>query len=316
MLPTIKASQIPEDTSNRWLIENIWSDSACGIICASPKSGKTFFCLSMAVSVASGKALLGKYEVPSKGACLLYCAEDRLSSIKTRLEGIAKIQGLSLEELDIHIITAPSFKLDSENDITELKATLAEFKPRLLILDCLVRLHNGSENDSLHLSRTLGKVRELQREFSTSIAIVHHSVKNAGNGRLSNSIRGSSELFAFVDSAVFLEKNKMGQVLLSTEQRSESSISGIPLKLETKNGLGLVIDETNQATVDTVASNGKNAVDRILDAMKTSNEPMTVRRIRLLSQMNTANAVDVVRLLESQGKVVKGSLGYVLAHRQ
>ena len=69
----------------RWLIEDLWSDQAVGIVGGQPKSCKSFLALDMAVSVASGAPCLRRFEVRRTGPVLLFAAEDALHVVRARL---------------------------------------------------------------------------------------------------------------------------------------------------------------------------------------------------------------------------------------
>ena len=79
-LSTAPASSAP------WLIDQLWTAHAVGIIGGTPKSYKTWMALEMAVSVASGSACLTTFAVPSPGPVLLYAAEDSQATLRLRLE--------------------------------------------------------------------------------------------------------------------------------------------------------------------------------------------------------------------------------------
>jgi len=64
-LPASSASTTP------WLIDQLWTAPAVGIIGGNPKSYKTWLALEMAVAVASGSACLDSFAVPSAGPVLL-----------------------------------------------------------------------------------------------------------------------------------------------------------------------------------------------------------------------------------------------------
>src|SRR5689334_10440577 len=80
------------------------------------------------------------------GRVLLFAAEDALHVVRQRLAGIAAAAGRALADLDIHVITAPSVRLDLEADRDALTETIAALRPKLLVLDPFVRLHRIDEN--------------------------------------------------------------------------------------------------------------------------------------------------------------------------
>jgi RecA-family ATPase len=168
-LRTSAASNAP------WLIDQLWTAHAVGIIGGAPKSYKTWMALEMAVSVASGSACLASFAVPSPGPVLLYAAEDSESALRLRLESLAQHHGLHLAYLDIRVITADSLRLDRTADQERLEATLMLHRPVLLILDPLVRLHAIDENAAGEIAALLGYLRLLQRKTAAAIALVHLS---------------------------------------------------------------------------------------------------------------------------------------------
>src|SRR5580658_11242407 len=137
MLLPVEPAWRPADRAGeqRWLVTSLWSEQAVGIIGGEPKCCKSFLALDLAVSVAAGTACLRRFPVPRPGRVLLYAAEDALHIVRRRLEGICAASGLSLAELDVQVITAPTLRLDLEADRVRLDETITRLKPRLLVLD-------------------------------------------------------------------------------------------------------------------------------------------------------------------------------------
>ena len=133
-LPVVRIGQIPrEENSQRWLVEQLWGDSSVGVIGGAPKCSKTWLGLDLALSVATGTACLGKYAVPRPGPVLIYLAEDALTLVRERVEGIARHRGLDLADVDIHVITAPTLRLDRELHQNRLLETAKRLRPRLYL---------------------------------------------------------------------------------------------------------------------------------------------------------------------------------------
>ena len=177
-LPTTRAAHLaqPETTEAAWLIEDLWSTEAVGIIGGEPKCGKSFLALDLAVAVASGTPCLRRFPTRQSGSVLLYAAEDAWHIVRQRLEGIACAAGVSLESLNVHVITVPTLRLDRADDQQALKATVARLQPKLLILDPFVRLHAIDENVAGEVAPLLAYLRSLQRHHHTAVALVHLSL--------------------------------------------------------------------------------------------------------------------------------------------
>ncbi|MBF0366473.1 MAG: AAA family ATPase [Oligoflexia bacterium] len=234
--PTTLVHCLSERTEEqKWLVDQLWTVGAVGIIGGEPKCCKSFLALSLAIAVSSGVPCLGRYKVHKQGRVVIYAAEDAPHIVKGRLEGLSKKNNLNLDSLDIHAITVPSIRLDREEDQLKLKRTIEKLRPQLLILDPFVRLHRIDENASGEVAFILASLREIQRTYQTAIIIVHHSKKGA-TGRAGQGLRGSSEFHAWGDVNLYLRRDKNDQLLLSIEHRDAKSQTGIPLQITEENG--------------------------------------------------------------------------------
>jgi hypothetical protein len=293
-----------------WLIDQLWTAQAVGIIGGSPKSYKTWLALEMAVAVASGSRCLQTFAVSSSGPVLLYAAEDSESALRLRLESLAQHHRLHLPYLDIRVITADSLRLDRTSDQERLEATLMLHRPVLLILDPLVRLHAIDENAAGEIAALLGYLRVLQRKTGSAIALVHHAKKTlSAHGGAGYSLRGSSDLYAWVDSFLYLRRHH-GQLMLSAEHRSASGTGPLPLELaNAESGPYLKLtsaSNASQLTRDPLS-------EQIVALLRQSAEPRTAESIRSSLQVRNQRLVECLRQLSEQQKIVRLPQGYVLA---
>lgn len=231
-LPVVRIGQIPlEEQRPRWLVQELWGDSSVGVIGGAPKCSKTWLGLDLALSVASGTACLGRYAVPQPGPVLVYLAEDALPTVRQRVAGMARHRGLELAAVEIHVITAPTLRLDREPQQKRLFETARRLQPRLLLLDPLVRLHGLDENHAGEVAGLLAYFRSLQRELQVSVILVHHTRKNTAAGvAAGQGLRGSSDIHAFGDSNLYLRRHKE-QLLLSSEHRAAPAAPSVALRL-------------------------------------------------------------------------------------
>jgi hypothetical protein len=231
-LPVVRVGEIKsEDDSQRWLVEELWGASSVGVIGGAPKCAKTWLGLDMALSVATGTACLGKYAVPEPGPVLVYLAEDALPVVRERVEGMARHRGLDLGQVEIHVITAPTLRLDRDRDRTRLLETTRLLRPRLLLLDPLVRLHGIDENNAGEVAELLAYFRSLQRQLDLSVLLVHHTRKNAAGGvAAGQGLRGSGDIHAFGDSNLYLRRTRE-HLVLSSEHRAARASAPVYLEL-------------------------------------------------------------------------------------
>src|ERR1700677_2033177 len=177
-LPVVRVGEIKsEENPQRWLVEGLWGASSVGVIGGAPKCAKTWLGLDMALSVATGTACLGKYAAPEPGPVLVYLAEDALPIVRERIEGMARHRGIDLARVEIHVITTPTLRLDRDRDRMRVLETSKQLRPRLLILDPLVRLHGIDENHAGEVAEILEYFRSLQRQVDLSVLLVHHTAK-------------------------------------------------------------------------------------------------------------------------------------------
>ena len=231
-LPVVRVADLPRaENAQRWLVEQLWGASSVGVIGGPPKCSKTWLGLDLALSVATGTACLGKYAVPQPGPVLLFLAEDALPVVRERVAGMARHRGIHLDGVEIHVITAPTLRLDREPHRTGLFETAKRLRPRLLLLDPLVRLHGIDENHASEVAGLLAYFRSLQRRLNLSVVLVHHTRKNAAAGvAAGQGLRGSSDLHAFGDSNLYLRRSR-DRLVLSTEHRAAPASPPVCLEL-------------------------------------------------------------------------------------
>lgn len=312
--PVQRASDLPEDTGGltSWLVEGLWCDQAVGIVGGEPKCCKSFLALDLAVSVASGAPCLRRFPTARTGPVLLFPAEDALGVVRQRLGGICAAAGVEFASLPVDVITAPTLRLDLPADRQRLERTVAERRPRLLVLDPLIRLHRIDENDASQVAPLLSFLRELQRKYQLAVVVVHHARKDAGGTRPGQALRGSSELHGWGDSNLYLRRHKQA-LTLTTEHRAAPSADPFAVQL-TQNGPALALSVLGATSV-TPASADATPTDRVREALAGQDRPVPVQKLRQLCAMRTATLCDSLAELTRLGLVVRAAGGYQLRLR-
>jgi AAA domain-containing protein len=299
----------PEE--RRWLIEQLWSDQAVGILGGEPKSCKSFLALDMAVAVASATACLRCFRVAQPGRVLLFAAEDALHVVRRRLDGICRVAGVRLADIDIQVITAPSLRLDLDADRRRLTQTVSELRPRLLLLDPFVRLHRIDENVSAEVAPLLAYLRELQRAYGVAVAVVHHARKGAAHARGGQALRGSSEFHAWGDSNLYLRR--VGDELsLCIEHRAAPSPPPLAIGLTLDaDAVALEVRSTPPAASPSPAS----VTDTVERALSLATAPLPLVTLRQICRLRTQTVCDALATLQRDGRIVKRAGGYQLTPR-
>lgn len=302
-LPVARACDLDDKANSpRWLIGELWAASGVGVLGGCPKSYKSWLGLDMAVSVATATACLARFHVPAQGPALVFLAEDALHCVKERLVSLCAHRSLSLQALDVHVITAPTLRLDRSADIQRLDNTIAAIKPRLLLLDPLVRLHAGDENSSQEISRLLDSLRILQRKHELAIILVHHTRKSGGS-RDGQTLRGSSDLWAFGDSNLFISQ-KDRHLVLSVEHRAAPAPE--PMTIE------LAPDPPHLVIVD-AADPPPSLESRLVELLSREDGPLSRTEIRRRLAVNNMRLGQAIESLIRSSIIVRSAKGLFLA---
>jgi len=311
-LPTARVADLDEVVGpTPWLVRSLWSEQAVGFVAGTPKSCKSWFGLDLAISVASNTPCLDRFEVEQPGRCLVYLAEDSLPQVRRRIAGICQHRRLDLQTLDLFVVTSPSLRLDSAEDQARLDSTLAQLRPRLVLLDPLVRLHHIDENSAAEISALLGGLRLLQRKYRAAIAVVHHIGKRS-HSQLGQALRGSTDLHAWSDSAAYLLR-KRDRLELALEHRSAPALD--PFTIE------LVSDDPACAHLrvcaDCSAARSSDIpeppfIDLLRKRLADAPQPLSRATLRRDLRVNNQRLGDALLRLERDGIARRSAQGWAL----
>jgi hypothetical protein len=308
--PTVHVADIaaPVDTEP-WLVRSLWPAAAVGLLAGPPKVTKTWLALDIAVSVSSATPCLGRFEVATPGPALLYLAEDSLASVRARIEGICRHRRLELAKAQIHFITTPSLRLDREEDKQRLFATVSLVRPRLLVLDPLVRIHGCDENDAGAISSLLASLRQLQRTHDVAILLVHHTRKN-GRGPQGYALRGSGDLYAWGDAYAYLSRRDR-TLRLALEHRSHPPSDPVALRLVSEadgSCTHLELAATDSTTTQPPLE------DLVLAELSALQAPLRRTALRSRLKVNNQRLGLALRKLLAEGRVRTDSQGWTAVH--
>ena len=287
-LPTRSPAELEDRPRHQhWLVDTLWGREAVGIIGGEPKCGKSFLALDLAVSVASAVPALRHFPTVHPGPVLMYAAEDAGHIVRTRLEGIARTAGANFATLDIAIIDVPVLRLDLQGDRQRLLDTVERIRPRLLVLDPLVRLHRVDENAVADIAPILSFLRNLQRRFDTAVVLVHHARKSAA-ARPGQALRGSSELHAWGDSNLYLRRRD-NQTVMTVEHRAAPGLNDVEIELA-DDGKGPAL-RLRRPVPDKAVPEPQTAEQRIVDVLAEAKSRSRRLRSANASRLETRPSV-------------------------
>jgi hypothetical protein len=187
-----------------WLIENALPEGVA-FVGALSGAGKTWFCLSMARALTTGKKFLGNYSVTEPVNVLYLCPEMNEKTFKKR----CRLFGIPDERFRCQTIS-DGIPIDLSDPY--LKAAVAELKP-VVFLDTAIRFSNTSdENSAGEFSQGLAKaIFALMHMKAKAVVCLHHRAKagvEAEELTLENTLRGSGDIGAICDVVWGLQYEK------------------------------------------------------------------------------------------------------------
>jgi hypothetical protein len=296
--------------THRWLVEDLWGRGAVGIVGGAPKCCKSWLGLDIALSVASGTPCLDRFPVTRAGPTLVYLAEDAAPMVRERILGICNHRRLDIDTLDLHLIDTPSLRLDLDADRTSLAAAVEAIRPKLLLLDPLVRLHRADENSSADISALLGFLRDLQRRFDTAVLLVHHMSKKH-RAQLGQALRGSGDLHAFGDCNAYLVR-KNDKLILSVEHRFAKQSDPIPLALVSDDGDNPHLEILDRADNE---QRRRPLSETVRRALADADQPLTRAALRNALRVNNHRLGLALAELEKRRIAIRGPNGWSLISR-
>lgn len=182
----------------------------------------------------------------------------------------------------------------------------AALRPRLLVLDPLVRLHRLDENSASDISRLLGFLTELQRALDLAIVLVHHASKKH-RAQPGQALRGSSDLHAWGASNAYLARGDE-HLVLTLEHRAARPLE--PMLIE------LVSRPDGSATHLALRAGGESATplaptQQILDVLRAANGPMLRKALRARLRINNHRLGEALDLLEKRRLVQRTPAGWL-----
>lgn len=203
----------------RWIIDRLLLGGTVTVLTAPGGSGKTTFTIGLALSIATGRPILGM-TVCEPGNVWVWNLEDDLDELERSI-GAAR-QHHSIEDAEIVGKLSVNSALDGSELCTATEGrdgmTLlepvfdkisAEIKAkdiRVLIIDPFVSSHAVEENSNTKIDKIAKAWARVARATGCAIILVHHTSK-AGAGEVSSaSARGASALTSAARGVLVINK--------------------------------------------------------------------------------------------------------------
>lgn len=182
------------------------------ILAGAPKTGKSYFALQLALSVAQGERFLDR---PTKQGDVLYLAlEDGSDRLARRLHQLAPARR-DLGQIAFDF-TASRLGEGLEADLDAWYARVE--RPRLIVIDTLGRIDPGprrGQSEYAHVTSILGPLQQWALNRKVAVVLVHH-IRKAGAGEMQaadvfDRILGSQGILGVVDAAYVMLRGRRDQ---------------------------------------------------------------------------------------------------------
>jgi hypothetical protein len=293
--------EVPADP---WLLDGLLVDGGLNLLAGEFRAGKSFACLDLALTVASGGGLAWGRNV-GKGSVLFYGADNGRNDLIRRIRDLSAGRGINPPHESLIIDLSP-LDLGKQEGIAILESSIRDHGPRLVIIDALVRYMGGLDESSAgDVAPMMAGFRRLTNRHGCTILLIHHLRKVSGErtrNRLIDRVRGSGDLVGAVDSALVMTVSGQGSgmsrnlVHVKCREATEADPSSFTIMAAEKGGLILAfeaadIKEATATLVETTAA-------MIIDLLQKS-EGVTFTRADLTSELSSIGMRPSERTLKS-----------------
>lgn len=216
------AMQIPEE---EWVVEKLIPQGIT-LVTGASRSYKTFLMHSLAGSISSGTPFLQRF----------HCLKSNVLIIdEENHRGILQKRHMELgtpEDLPIHFFSMRGIRIDQPALMGQVLTYCKEHAIRVVIIDSLVRVHSANENSADEMSRALKGLNTLT-VAGISVVLIHHHRKQQGYRSGSESVRGSSDIFAFSDCHIGIERDGRTITLAQGKLRIAEEMPAFRVRLNT-----------------------------------------------------------------------------------
>ncbi len=208
-------AQLEDEPDIVWQVEGHFPKGGTVTVFGTSGVGKSFYCLDLSLSVASGLPFLGRYETV-KGNVLYICSEG-VYGLKARVRAWLKRRGLT----DLGGIVFSTTTHDLQ-DTDELDRLLSEARDvlgaiDLVVVDTLSRNFGpGDPDKNADMKGYLGGVDYVREQAGATVLSIHHTGWTEGDRE-----RGAKCLRDYADSAILLSADGEEAIVVSCKKQKD-----------------------------------------------------------------------------------------------
>ena len=211
----------------KYIVDKIIPEDSVIFFAGRPGDFKSYFALYTACCISAGKPVLGLYHTEKSGV-LFIDEENGLKRIGRRLKKVGKGMSLKAEDLaNIQFCSYNDVKLnfkkfkDAEMNsatVEQMTKIIKEGNIKLVILDSMVRMMEGSENDSSDVRTCFQTLKEVMKNCPDICFLIIHHLTKVGTNRMED-MRGSGDFGAMAGVVCNFCANKNNVMVTMTKHR-------------------------------------------------------------------------------------------------
>lgn len=287
----------------KWIVENIFERATIGQLSAPPNQWKTWLMWYMAICIASGREIFGKFEVDKQGV-LIVNEEDPEHLLKERslmLLGEA-------EDLPIYIHAEKGIKLESEV-VSRLLEEVKEKNVGVIIFDSLSVIHTAEENSAKEMGAVFEQMKRFTREGTTVLFTNHHrkkSLKRWEQDDLQEQVRGSTVINAVPSGHITCEEKVQGSdkfiIIRQAKLKGAKKLTPFQVRIiDAENRIDFVYEGEHEESLD-AAAKLRNELYRI---MQTSESWLGIKDLKEMVGRSDKPVRDQINVLMDEKQIQK-----------
>jgi hypothetical protein len=271
------------------------------LLAAKPKIGKSWLCLDIAISVATGRYCLGDVKCAS-GQVLFIALEDNERRLQRRLTKL-----LPSEEWPADLKYATDWPRAGKGGVEAIRNWCEQASnPQLVVVDVLAAFRDPKRAQQSPYEADYEAIKALQdvaSEFNIALIVIHHMRKAAADSDPFDTVSGTLGLSGAADSVMILSRDGQGTTLYARGRDMETVEDAITFNAE-----------TCRWTIQGAAEDIRRSDERgsILSVLIDAHEPMTVSEIATGTQMPRGSVDQLLFKMFRAGEVKKVARGQYL----
>ena len=285
-----------------WVVDSLVPKQGIMALSGNPGDFKTWVTIHIAMCVSRGESVFSKFKT-MQGAVLVIDEEDHLQTLQKRLNL------LEADDSDaIDYVSQQGIKVDDEETMSAIVKIVKEKDIKLVILDSLVRMHGKEENDAGGMAKVFQSLQKIIKAGASIIFTHHHRKQQKGEKVNGQSMRGSSDILAAIDSHLTLARNRDEEGRLVLTQTKLRQAEPLPVfEVSIIKGEKGPSNFEYLGDYDVKKKKSEEAIEAILSLLEEGMMSRTdiVNALKEGEDIGKASAGDAIKLAESKGLIQK-----------